>query len=100
MQGCGGRRFGRLEAKVNVAGQFGGALAGAFRQVALTDGLEAPREASDEPGLVPGGGGFTEQLGVAGLQLADAQPLQGGELVAVIHGVVLSESRKRNPEGH
>jgi hypothetical protein len=37
---------------------------------------------------------------VAGLQLADAQPLQGGELVAVIHGVVLSESRKRNPEGH
>jgi len=93
MQGCGGRRFGRLEAKVNVAGQFGGALAGAFGQVAFGEGLEAPGEAADEPGLVPGGGGFTEQFGMTGLQLADAQPLQGGEVVTVVHGVVLSESR-------
>jgi len=50
-------------------------VAGAFGQVAFGEGLETPGQVADEPGLVPGGGAFAEQLGMAGLQLRDAQPL-------------------------
>ena len=55
-------------------GQFGGAMAGTFGQVAFGEGLEPPGQAADEPGLVPGRRGLAEQLGVAGLELRDAQP--------------------------
>jgi hypothetical protein len=48
-------------------GQFGGAMAGTFGQVAFGEGLEPPGQAADEPGLVPGRRGLAEQLGVAGL---------------------------------
>ena len=67
MRRRGGRGLGRSEAEIGVAGQLGGAVAGAVGQVAFGKSLEPPGQAADEPGLVPGRRGLAEQLGVAGL---------------------------------
>jgi len=67
-------------------------LAGAFGQVAFGQRLNAPSDALDEPGAVAGLGCFAEQFGEALPQLADAQSLQGGDLVddVELHRFVLS----------
>jgi hypothetical protein len=46
--------LGRVEAEVGVAGQLGGASAGAFGQVAFGQGLQAPGDEFDQPGAVAG----------------------------------------------
>jgi hypothetical protein len=58
--------FGRRQAQVGVVGQFLGALAGAFGEVAFREGLQAPGDAFDEPALVAGAGGFAEQGAITG----------------------------------
>ncbi len=76
-----GLRGGRVEAQVGVVGQFGGAAAGAFGEVALGQRLQPPGDAFDQPGAVVGGGRLAEDLGVALAQLLGGQPLQGGDLL-------------------
>jgi hypothetical protein len=70
-----------VEAEVGVAGQFGGASACPFGQVALGQGLETPGDALDQPGAIAGGGGLAEDFGEALPQLADAEALQRRDLV-------------------
>jgi hypothetical protein len=77
--------LGRVDAEVGIAGQLGGASAGAFRQVAFGQALQAPGDAFDQSGTVAGGGGFAENVGEALSQLADAQPLQRRHLVDDVH---------------
>ena len=61
------RRFAAwgIEAEVGVAGQFGGASASAFGQVAFGQRLQTPGDPFDEPGAVTGRRGFAEEFGEA-----------------------------------
>jgi hypothetical protein len=83
LAGC--RQGGPTATRVGVAGQLGGASAGAFGQVALGQRLESPGDALDEPGAVAGVGGFAEQFGEALPQLAHAQTLQRRDLGDDVH---------------
>jgi hypothetical protein len=67
------------QTEVGVVGEFVGAAAGAFGEVALGQGLQTPGDAFDQPGFVVGVSGFAEDLGVAGLQLLGAHLVQGTE---------------------
>src|SRR5262249_22739373 len=58
--------FGRREAEVGVVGQFFGASAGAFGEVAFSKRLQAPGNAFDEPALVAGAGSLAEEGTIAG----------------------------------
>src|SRR6516162_1684758 len=94
---CNGDRLGRgrgggwvawgIESEVGVAGQLGGASSGALGQVALSQGLQPPDDAFDQPGAVASPSGFPEEFGEALPQLADGQALQRCDLVddAQIH---------------
>jgi hypothetical protein len=84
--------LGRVQSQVGVAGQLGGASAGAFGEVALGQGLQPPGDAFDEPGAVAGLRSFAEQFGEALAKLADGQALQGGDLLGNVqfHRVLLS----------
>src|SRR5207248_1327794 len=55
-------------------------------EVAQGDGLQAPGQAADQPGLVGGAGGFAEGFGVTGPQLRHGEDGQGGDVVGQIHG--------------
>src|SRR5262249_25498944 len=70
-----------VEAQVGVAGQFGGASAGAFGQVTFGQRLQAPGDAFDKPGAVAGRRGLAEQFGEALPQLADSQAVERRDLV-------------------
>jgi hypothetical protein len=77
--------LGRVEAEVGVLGQFGGASAGAFGQVALGQSLHAPGDAFDKPGAVAGVGGFAEEFGEALAELAHAQAFERRDLLDDVH---------------
>jgi hypothetical protein len=64
-----------IKAEVSVAGQFGGASAGALGQVAFGQRLQAPDDAFDQPGAVAGGGGLAEDFSEALPQLAHGKAL-------------------------
>jgi hypothetical protein len=74
----------------------------AFGEVALGQRLQSPGDVFDQSGTVAGVRGFSEQLGEALPQLADAQALQSGDLVDDVHfhWVLLSRHRDTvNPSG-
>ncbi len=61
-----GPGLGRRQAEVSVVGEFASALASALGEGAFGEGLQAPGDAFDEPGLVAGAGSFSEESGIAG----------------------------------
>ena len=79
-----GLGVGRRHSHVGVVGQLGGALAGAFRMIALGQRLQPPNNPFHEPGFVAGPRFFAEHFGVARPQLADGLPLERRDLFSYV----------------
>jgi hypothetical protein len=63
--------LGRSEAKVGIASQTECPLARTLRQIAFSDSLDPPGNASNQELLVVGARCFTEELQIPDLQFSD-----------------------------
>src|SRR5882672_11988601 len=88
------------QAQVGVLSQLHGSPPRSLGQVTLGQGLQAPDDALDQPGLVPHPRLFPKHLGVLGPQLAHGHALERCHLLGdiYVHTVLLSRrTRNRQP---